>query len=63
MTISAERLPYEAKYVSTIERTDGTHCEMYELVWIENPPILVSIGVPKGRGDIAEYVAQRCRTQ
>lgn len=56
MKADPSKIKYNLKYVSTIVNAIGEKVDMYELHWDSQTDEFVSLGVPHGRKDIAEYI-------
>jgi hypothetical protein len=63
MLTPPDKIPWKAEFHKTMFRQDGTTCDMWTLVWMDNPELLVSIAVPHKRDDIVHFIVERCKTQ
>lgn len=55
------QIKFNLKYVSTILNSIGEKVDMYELHWDSQTNEFVSLGVPHGRKDIADYIYSKIR--
>lgn len=61
MMLLLQDVPWQLEYQCTVKRVDGVECDMYILAWFNNEEkFMVTIGVPKGRADVAEFIERAC---